>query len=67
MPTTAATMAQSMLNSPLLASFLGTLGIALVVLIRDLAVIDKEDLWFLRGCLVEFSVMGLSLVLVVLR
>ena len=45
-------MAHKILNSPLLASFLVALGIALVVLIRDLAVIDKGDLWFLRGCLV---------------
>jgi hypothetical protein len=38
------------LNSPLLARlFTIDLGIALVVLTRDLAVIDKEDLWFLRG------------------
>jgi len=43
-------MAHRILNSPLLARlFTIDLGIALVVLTRDLAVIDKEDLWFLRG------------------
>jgi hypothetical protein len=62
-------MAHRILNSPLLARlFTIDLGIALVVLIRDLAVIDKEGLWFLRGCFDLFRlVMGLSLVHFVLR